>query len=63
MLGSWQTEILELALQCLAPGRQSRPSMSKCAEIPLEHSSAASDFTATDTEDNHASTGTEHSTS
>ncbi|KAJ6729738.1 RECEPTOR-LIKE PROTEIN 55 [Salix viminalis] len=26
-------KILELALQCLAPGRQSRPSMSKCAEI------------------------------
>ncbi|KAH8516848.1 hypothetical protein H0E87_004984 [Populus deltoides] len=25
--------ILELALQCLAPGRQSRPSMKKCAEV------------------------------
>lgn len=26
-------KILELALQCLAPQRQSRPSMRKCAEI------------------------------
>ncbi|KAJ6334844.1 hypothetical protein OIU76_007788 [Salix suchowensis] len=26
-------KILEVALQCLAPGRQSRPRMSKCAEI------------------------------
>ncbi|KAB5569205.1 hypothetical protein DKX38_002998 [Salix brachista] len=64
-------KILELALQCLVPCRQSRPSMSKCAEILWSirsmqsklKRSAASDFTATDTEDNHASTGTEHSTS
>lgn len=26
-------KILELALQCLAPRRQSRPSMRRCAEI------------------------------
>lgn len=26
-------KILELALQCLAPRRQSRPSMKRCAEI------------------------------
>ena len=26
-------KILELALQCLAPNRRSRPSMRKCAEI------------------------------
>lgn len=26
-------KILELAFQCLAPGKQSRPSMRKCAEV------------------------------
>ena len=26
-------KILELALQCLAPSRQNRPSMKRCAEI------------------------------
>ncbi|KAI9109984.1 hypothetical protein K1719_019025 [Acacia pycnantha] len=43
-------KILELALQCLAPRRQSRPSMKKCAEIlwtirkDYRELSAASDF-------------------